>query len=153
MRALPLLLALGLTATAAFAQATCSAGASPVLTIATQTPFGGNSLYGHPNFPNPASPTYPGFSFLFDLNPSVAITVSRVDLRLFDDGGVLDLGNGTTVNMPNQVGAQTTVTWYVQPGVTWVGSETNQSLWLPYGTGTLTVGANSADSPSCSAPR
>lgn len=147
MRALPLFLAFCATATAAFAQANCSAGASPALTIATQTPFGGNSLYGHPNFPSPASSTYPGFSFLFDLNPNVAITISRVDLRLFDDGGVVDLGNGTTVNMPNQVGTTTTVTWYVQPGVTWVGSETTQALWLPYGTGTLTVGASGADSP------
>jgi len=139
MRILPLIAAFGAAGTTLFAQANCSAGMSPPLTLATQNPFAGGSLYGHPGYPTPPGPTFPGFSFVFDLTPNVAIDISQIDLNLYDSGGLVDLGNGTTVTSPNQVGATATVTFYIFPGASWVGNEQNPTAWGPLGTGTLTV--------------
>lgn len=138
MRTLPMLAAL--TCAAALpAQANCSAGAGPATTIATQNPFQGTSLYGHPNYPNPPGASYTGFSFVFDLDVATGIEISRIDLNLYDDGGLVTLGNGTTVTSPNQVGATAVVELYIFPG-SWAGLETTPTAWGLLGSGTLTVG-------------
>ncbi|MCC7062235.1 MAG: hypothetical protein IT456_05480 [Planctomycetes bacterium] len=147
MRILPLIAAFGAIGTTLSAQANCSAGMSPPLTLATQNPFAGGSLYGHPGFPNPPGPTFPGFSFVFDMTPNVAIDISQIDIDLYDAGGLVDLGNGTTVVSPNQVGATATVTFFIFPGASWVGNETNTAAWGALGTGTLTVAGAHAHSP------
>jgi len=139
MRALPLLAALCATNAVLLAQANCSAGAGPPTSLATQSPFFGNSLYGHPNYPNSPGPAYPGFNFLFDLTPITAIDITRIDLDLYDDGNLVQVNTTTTVTSPNQVGATTVVEIYVIPGVSWIGNELNPAAWLLYGTGTLTV--------------
>jgi hypothetical protein len=113
----------------------------------TQTPFAGNNLYGHPNYPNPPGASYTGFSFLFDLTLSVPIDITGIDLDLYDAGGLVNTGT-TTVTSPNQVGANANVTFFIFPGQTWVGMEANPSLWAQLGTGTLTVGQPHAASPA-----
>jgi len=137
-------LALGATV---IAQATCNAGAAPLTTLATMNPFAGGSLYGHPNYPNSPGPNYPGFSFLFDLQIAVPVDFSRIDLDLYDAGGLVNLGNGTTVTSPNQVGATTTVTFMIWPGASWIGNELSPTGWGTLGTGTLTVNQPHTDSP------
>ncbi len=146
MRILPLLVALGAVSTPVLAQAGCTAGAGPTTTLATMNPFAGTSLYGHPNFPNSPGPGYPGFSFLIDMQPIVDIAISRIDLDLYDDGNLVQVNSTTTVTSPNQVGATTTVTFYLFPGPSWVGNELNQAAWGPLGTGTLTVAPHHTDS-------
>lgn len=150
MRILPIAVAtLGVTLPVV-AQATCSPGAP--LALATRTPFSGNSLYGHPNFPNPPGPAYTGFSFLFDLVLTTQIDVTRIDFDLYDAGGLVDLGNGQTVVMPNQVGNTTTVDFYILPLGPWAGNELTQAVWGLLGSGTLTVGQPHADSPCVFTP-
>lgn len=147
MRILPLLLAFGAASAPLSAQANCTAGAAPPTTLWTMNPFAGGSLYGHPNFPNPPGPTFPGFSFVIDMQPLVDIEISRVDLDLYDDGNLVQVSPTVTVTSPNQVGATVTATLYLHLGPTWVGNETNQSAWTALGTGTLTVAPFHTDSP------
>ncbi len=147
MRAMPLLAVL-LAASPAIAQANCSAGAGPPASIVTQNPFFGNSLYGHPNYPNSPGPNYPGFNFLFDLTPVVAINMSQIDMDFYDSGGLVQVNSTTTVVSPNQVGTVTPVEVYVIPGVTWSGNELNPSAWTLYGTGSLTVQGPHVHSPA-----
>ena len=139
MRVLPLLVALAATNAVTLAQVNCSAGAGPPTSLATQSPFFGNSLYGHPNYPNAPGPTYTGFAFVFDLTPITAINITRIDLDLYDDGNLVQVNSTTTITSPYQVGATSTVEVSVIPGTPWLGNETNQSAWTIYGTGTLTV--------------
>jgi hypothetical protein len=147
MRSLPLLFAFVGATAAVQAQANCSAGASPTRALATQTPFTGGSLYGHPNYPNPPGATYTGFSFLFDVTLPTPINVSSIDIDLYDAGGLVDLGNGTLVTSPNQVGATANVELFLLPAPAWSGGETTPSAWVLLGTGTLTVGIAHAHSP------
>jgi hypothetical protein len=145
MRNLPVLvLALASLPLPVLAQANCSAGAGPATSIATQRPFLATHLYGHPNYPSAPGATYTGFSFLFDLNLLVAVDISQIDILLYDDGGLVSLGNGTTVTSPNQVGATANVEFYIIPATPWVGFETTPSAWGLLATGTLTV-ANSGN--------
>jgi hypothetical protein len=58
------------------------------------------------------------------------------------------MGNGTTVPVPNQVGATTNVDVFLVAGMSWVGNETNPSAWGLLGSGTLTVASPHADSPA-----
>lgn len=146
MRPMPIVLGLCALGGSLSAQANCSAGAAPPAALATQSPFAGNNLYGHPGYPTLPGPTFPGFSFLFDLTTLVAVDITSIDLDFYDAGGLVDLGNGTTVTSPNQVGNTAPVTFYVIPAATWVGNETNQALWGPLAIGTLTVAAPHADS-------
>ena len=146
MRPMPLLLGICVASGSLLAQANCSAGAAPPAALATQTPFAGNNLYGHPGYPTLPGPSFPGFNFLFDLTPLVAIDIDRIDLDFYDAGGLVDLGNGTTVTSPNQVGATVPVTFYIIPATTWVGNELSQALWGALGTGTLTIAGPHADS-------
>src|SRR5437773_1086795 len=90
MRSLSLLVALAATAAATYAQSTCT-GPGPAGVLATQNPFSGNSLYGHPNYPNPPGPTYTGFNFLFDLTLNVPVTINGIDIDLYDAGGLVNL--------------------------------------------------------------
>lgn len=144
MPRLPIAAALLGAAAPVLAQANCSPGTPTAL--ATRTPFGGNSLYGHPNFPSPPGPAYTGFNFLFDLEVTGQVDISRIDFDLYDAGGAVDLGNGTIVNIPNQVGNTTTVNFYIIPLGPWAGNELTQGLWGQLGSGTLTVGQPHADS-------
>lgn len=146
MRSLPLVIAFGVASASVLAQANCSAGASPPIALATQNPFFGNNLYGHPGYPTNPGPTFPGFSFLIDLTTIATIDITSIDLDFYDAGGLVDLGNGTTVVSPDQVGATVPVTFYIIPAVQWTGNETTQASWGPLGTGTLTVAAPHADS-------
>ncbi|MCA8964523.1 MAG: hypothetical protein H6838_19260 [Planctomycetes bacterium] len=146
MRILPPLVAFATVLVPLSAQTVCSAGAAPPTTLATMNPFAGTSLYGHPNFPNSPPPTYQGFSFLIDMQPLVDIEISQIDLDLYDDGNLVQVNPTTTVTSPNQVGATTPVTFYLFPGTTWVGNETNAPAWGPLGTGTLTVSTFHTDS-------
>lgn len=147
MRLLPILAAAAMVAAAGVpAQSNC-AGPGPATAIATQTPFQGNNLYGHPNYPLPPGPTYTGFSFLFDLTLNVPVDITGIDIDLYDAGGLVNTGT-TTVTSPNQVGATTNVTFFIFPGITWVGMEANPTLWAQLGTGTLTVGQPHAPSPA-----
>lgn len=146
MRILPPLVAFAAVGSSLLAQATCAAGAAPPTTLATMNPFAGTSLYGHPNFPNPPGPTYPGFSYVIDVQSPVNLEISRIDLDLYDDGNLVQINTTTTVTSPNQVGATATVTFYFLPGTTWVGNELNQSAWGTLGTGTLTVAPHHTDS-------
>jgi hypothetical protein len=146
MRALPILAALAAATPAILAQANCSA-TGPAATIATQTPFTGNFLYGHPNMPSPPGSTYTGFSFLFDLTLNAPIDITQIDIDLYDAGGLVNMGNGTTITLPNQVGATSTADFFLVPATSWVGNETNPSAWGLLGTGTLTVAGPHADSP------
>ena len=54
----PSLLALAAIAGVVHSQVNCSTGLGVLQAIATQNPFAGNNLYGHPNFPNPPGATY-----------------------------------------------------------------------------------------------
>lgn len=150
MHALPLVAALVAAASSVLAQANCAAGLPT--TLATQNPFSGNNLYGHPNYPTLPGPTFPGFSFLMDLTVAAPIDISRVDIDLYDAGGLVTVNSTTTVTSPNQVGATVPVTFYIVPSQSWVGNETNQAAWGPLGTGTLTVGQPHADSPIVFSP-
>jgi hypothetical protein len=124
------------------AQANCSAGAGPATSIATLRPFAGTSLYGHPNYPNAPGATYTGFSFLFDLTLLVPCNLSQIDISLYDAGGLVDLGNGTTVTSPNQVGATANVDFFIIPATRWAGFEEIPSAWILLQSGTLTVGGH-----------
>ncbi len=146
MRTLPPLVAFVFALVPLSAQTICSAGAAPPTTLATMNPFAGTSLYGHPNYPNSPGPTYPGFSFLIDMQPLVDIEISRIDLDLYDDGNLVQINTTTTVTSPNQVGATVPVTFFLFPGATWVGNETNTPAWGPLATGILTVAAHHTDS-------
>lgn len=146
MRSLPFVAALVIPTAAAFAQANCSAGPGPITTIATQTPFAGNSLYGHPNFPSPPPAGYTGFNMLWDMTMTTSIDIDRIDLSLYDAGGAVNLGNGMQSTVPNQVGGTAPVTFYILPTQSWVGNEATQLGWAPIGTGTLTVGLPHQDS-------
>lgn len=146
MRSLPILLAL-VCAPGLLAQANCSTAAGPATSLATRTPFTGNSLYGHPNFPQPPGSTYTGFSFLFDLTLTEPIDITQIDIDLYDAGGLVDLGNGMTVVSPNQVGGTAPVELYLNL-TPWMGHETNPSAWILYGSGTLTVRTPHQHSPA-----
>ncbi len=147
MRSLPLVVALAGAAAFLPGQANC-AGPGQLTTIATQSPFAGGWLYGHPNYPNPPGPTYIGLAFVYDLTLNTTIGIERVDFDFYDAGGLVNLGNGGTVTSPNQVGATTTVDFYVIPLTSWVGNETNPAVWGLLGTGTLTIGQPHAASPA-----
>ena len=138
MRSLPLLVALAATAAATYAQSTCN-GPGPASVLATQNPFSGNSLYGHPNYPSPPGPTYTGFNFVFDLTLNVPVVINGVDLDFYDAGGLVNLGNNTTTTSPNQVGATTNIGLFIIPGVSWVGNENTPGNWAQISTGTATV--------------
>lgn len=152
MRSLPLFAALACTSLAALAQSTCSAGPGPATTIATRNPFAGSSLYGHPNYPNAPAATYTGFSYLFDAVMPAGIALTGIDLDLYDAGGLVSLGNNTTVTSPNQVGATTNVDLFLFPGPSWIGAETAPSQWSLMATGTLTVGQSGVASPTVFSP-
>ena len=152
MRTLPVLVASAAATAAVLAQSNCSAGAGPATALATQTPFNGNSLYGHPNYPLPPGPTYTGFSFLWDLTLVAPIDVPQIDIDLYDSGGLVNLGNGSSTISPNQVGATTNVTLFLLPATTWLGNESNPSAWFTLGTGTLTVSTPHAHSPAVFTP-
>lgn len=130
------------------AQSNCSAGAAPATTLATMNPFAGTSLYGHPNYPNPVPPTFPGFSFVFDVQALGDIEFSIIDLDLYDDGNLVQVNSTTTVTSPNQVGATVPVTLYLLSNPTWLGTgaELTQASWVPLAVGTLTVANYHQDS-------
>lgn len=151
MHCLPLAAAFAAVASSVLAQATCNASGLPT-TLATQNPFFGNNLYGHPNYPTLPGPTFPGFSFLMDLTTAAPIDISRIDIDLYDAGGLVQVNSTTTVTSPNQVGATAPVTFYIVPAQSWVGNEANQQAWGPIGTGTLTVSTPHADSPIVFSP-
>jgi len=152
MRFLPLFVALSAASSSLLAQANCSAGAGPPASLPTQNPFFGNSLYGHPNYPNAPGPTYTGFSFLLDLTTIAAIDITQIDFDFYDDGNLVQVNSTTTITSPNQVGATTTVEVYVIPATPWLGNETNQPAWLLWGTGTLTVANFHQHSPCVFTP-
>jgi hypothetical protein len=146
MRSLPVVLVLIASTPAALGQATCAAGAGQPTSIATQNPFAGNNLYGHPNYPNPPGPTYTGFSFLFDLTLNASIDITQIDIDLYDAGGAVNTGT-STVTSPNQVGNTTNIELYLFPAGSYIGNETTPSAWALLGTGTLTVASPHAHSP------
>lgn len=128
------------------AQSNCAAGPSPAATLATLDPFNAPSLYGHPNYPTLPGPSFPGFSFLFDVQLAGAVDISRIDVDLYDDGGAVQVSTTVTVTSPNQVGATAPVTIFLCPAATWMGQETMMGNWAPLGTGTLTVAPHHTDS-------
>lgn len=146
MLRLPVLVALCAVSSSVLAQAACSAGPSPPLSMATMNPFAGTSLYGHPGYPTLPGPTFPGFSYLFDVTANVGVDFTSFDFDFYDAGGLVDLGNGTYVTSPDQVGATAPVTFYMYPGASWVGNEQTPAIWGVLGTGTLTVAAPHSDS-------
>ncbi|MCA8977005.1 MAG: hypothetical protein KDC98_19945 [Planctomycetes bacterium] len=146
MRILSSLLTLGILGSSLPAQATCSAGPAPATTLATMNPFAGTSLYGHPGYPTLPGPTFPGFSYLIDIQAKVNVELSRLDIDLYDDGNLVQINTTTTVTSPYQVGATAPVTIYLYPGTTWTGNETNQPAWGVLGSGTLTVSTYHTDS-------
>ena len=152
MRHLPVFVVFVVSTAAVLAQAGCSAGAGPATALATQTPFAGGSLYGHPNFPSAPGAGYTGFNFLFDLTSIVSIDIPQIDIDLYDAGGVVNLGNGTTTTVPNQLGATANVELYIHPAATSVGIEAMPSLWFLLGSGTLTVAGPHAHSPIVFSP-
>ena len=72
MRLLPLLLAVAGTASALFGQATCSTQTGSSRSLPTNSPFSGNNLFGHPNYPATPPSTYDGFNFLMDVSTADA---------------------------------------------------------------------------------
>lgn len=146
-----LLLVLTLAGTAAnlFAQATCASG-SASRSLPTQSPFGGNNLYGHPNYPLAAPGSYIGWSYLIDVTSAAPITINRIDTRLFDDGGNVNTGTGTFVQ-PNQVGNTALVRVYTC-ATSYTGNHMTpptvppSAPWTLAGTGMLTVAVNTAPS-------
>lgn len=147
MRLLPAVPVLVCASASLLAQSNCTTGPSPSTTFATQNPFAGGSLYGHPNYPNPPGPSYTGFSFLMDIDARVPIDITGIDIDLYDAGGQVSLGNGTLVTSPNQVGSTALVDLFFLPG-TWNGNELTQAAWIPVGTGFVTVGNPHAASPA-----
>ncbi len=149
MRLVPLLIAAAATAaTPLLAQSSCSTATGSARSLATMNPFTGNSLFGHPSYPQAAPATYAGFNFFMDVTSATPATINQIDTRLFDDGGTVGLGNGGTFLQPNQVGNTALVQVYICP-TTWVGNEfisptAPSSPWLLAGTGILTVAPNTA---------
>lgn len=101
-------------------------------TIVTIDPFGATHYVGSPN-PLPA--TYNGFATLFDLNNNGAISISRVDMNLYNEGSVL----------PDQRG-NVAVAEIWTCATTRVGNELVASAWTLAGSGTLTVAGYNEDS-------
>jgi len=101
-------------------------------TLATIDPFGATHYVGTPN-PLPA--TYNGFATLFDLNNNGAISISRVDMNLYNDG---------SVNLDQRGNVAVAEIWTC--ATTRVGNELVASAWTLAGSGTLTVAGFNEDS-------
>ena len=101
-------------------------------TLATIDPFGATHYVGTPN-PLPA--TYNGFATLFDLNNNGAISISRVDMNLYNEG---------SVNLDQRGNIAVAEIWTC--ATTRVGNELVASAWTLAGSGTLTVAGFNEDS-------
>lgn len=101
-------------------------------TLATIDPFNATHYVGTPN-PLPA--TYNGFATMFDLNNNGAISISRVDMNLYNEG---------SVNLDQRGNVSVAEIWTC--ATTRVGNELVAAAWTLAGSGTLTVAGFNEDS-------